>query len=83
MQNLPALPDNIEPLAKHVEFRAMQCMNCGEMGPPVDTSDKDNTDHLWDPEHARTTGHHDFYAWTLTRNIAWSGTVGQLRKGRK
>lgn len=81
--SLPTLPGNIDPKARHVEFRAMQCMTCGDMGPAVETSDKDNPAHLWDSNHAEGTGHHDFYAWTLTRNIAWTGTIGQLRKGRQ
>lgn len=81
--SLPTLPDNIDPDACHVELRAMQCRTCGDMGPAVDVFDKDNPAHLWDSHHAEGTGHHDFYAWTLTRNTAWSGTIGQLRRGSK
>lgn len=81
MSNLPALPDGIDPNAIHVELRMMQCRACGEFGPAVDLADKANPGHLWDPDHATATGHHDFYAWTLTRNTAQSGTIGSLLRG--
>lgn len=80
LPNLPAI--SADPNAS-IEFRAMECRTCGDMGPAVDTSDKQNTDHLWDAHHAEGTGHHDFYAWTLTRNVAWTGTIGGLRRGSK
>lgn len=81
MQSLPALPNDIDPNDSHVELRMMQCRTRGEQGPAVSLTDKNNPGHLWDPGHAEATGHHYFYAWTLTRNTAQSGTVGSLRRG--
>lgn len=69
-----ALPD-LDPTAPYVELRAMQCRACGEMGPAVNTADKHDPNHLWDSHHADATGHHRFYAWTLSRGTAWSGRI--------
>lgn len=72
---LPALPDNIDPNAPHIEFRAMQCRSCGAYGPVVPMADKNDPRHLWDVEHldefkALGQRHDKFYAWTLTRNTS-------------
>jgi hypothetical protein len=72
MTNLPALPEGIDPKARFVEMRAFQCQHCGEMGPAVDTSDKNNLAHLWDSDHAKENPSHGrkFWAWTLQRSHA-------------
>lgn len=72
---LPALPDDIDPNAPHVEYRAMQCRTCEEYGPVVPMADKNDPRHLWDVEHLnlsmrRGEKHDKFYAWTLTRNTS-------------
>ena len=68
---LPALPPTTDP-DKFVEVRFFQCRSCGASGPMVDTSDKNNPQHLWDVEHldefkALGQKHDKFYAWTLSR----------------
>jgi hypothetical protein len=68
---LPALPSTVDP-NKYVEFRVFECRTCGEYGPMVGTSDKNDPQHLWDVEHLnlslrRGEKHDKFYAWTLSR----------------
>lgn len=83
MSSLPALPEDIDPDAGHVERRAMQCRTCEAFGPVVDMDDKNDPRHLWDSQHYDATGHERFYAWTMTRNTSRIITLKSLRrKGR-
>lgn len=80
MSNLPALPDDVDPNAHHVEFYTMQCRECGEFGSVAPVADKNHPAHLWDLHHNTATGHTRLYKWTLTRN---TGEIWSPRKTRR
>lgn len=80
MSNLPALPDGVDPNARHVEFYTVQCRECGVFGPVANKLDKNDPAHRWDGDHNAATGHRKIYMWTLTRN---TGEVFTLRPARR
>lgn len=66
----PQFPADIPADAKHVEFRAEQCRECGTIGPWVNWGDKmTDPNGMWGHEHMAATGHKgDIYLFTMTRN---------------
>lgn len=79
--NMIQLPSMIDPDARHIEFRAYECAQCGAVGPIAQAS---NPEWMrWGDKHHDDTGHTEVYQWTLTRNRGQISTLGALRPKRR
>lgn len=75
MTNLPALPEGLDPDARHVELYRVQCRECGESGPVANKQDRNDPGHRWDGDHHAATGHSKIYMWTMTRSAGETFTL--------
>ncbi|KUJ70818.1 hypothetical protein ACZ90_00420 [Streptomyces albus subsp. albus] len=80
--NVPALPDDIDPNERIVTFYKAECRTCGHTGPAVRDDDRKVT-ASWDSEHFDATGHNKFYLWSVTRQTAEILSFPMRKRGRK
>lgn len=64
------LPEPTGPDEPYIEYYAMQCRTCRELGPWLNVTDTAGCGHLWDARHLEATGHRRYYRWTVTRGTA-------------
>jgi hypothetical protein len=74
------LPDMIDPDARHAEFRAHQCRECGEAGPLTQAANP--AWWVWGDRHTDETGHRKFFQYTITRDAGETVTLPGARRRR-
>ena len=67
------LPSVVDPDARHIEFRAYECLECGKMGPIAQAENP--MWQQWGDVHHDQTGHRNVYQWAFTRSRGQVGTM--------
>lgn len=79
--NLVQLPSMIDPEARHIEFRAYECRECGAMGPIAQAANP--VWMRWGDDHRDQTSHTKIYQWKLERSMGEVSTIGAPRAPRR
>ncbi|WP_063044992.1 hypothetical protein [Nocardia pseudovaccinii] len=62
--------EEIGPDAYEVKFALLECRTCRERGPIARADNHTAEGGMFDVDHAKATGHRNYYLFTITRNTA-------------